>query len=313
MLYITTRNSRDVYTSHKALTENFAADGGGYAPFRLPELDLAELRSLADKPFADCVASVLNFFFSSKLTAWDVEFTIGRNPVKTIPLSGKITVAELYSNPEEDYSYFVKALYNRLIKSDTPTVCATEWVEIAVRIATLFGLWSDMVQKKIVKLQESLDVSVSCENVSTYIAALYAKKMGLPVGVVILSCCEGHPVWDLVSRGEVRASAFSVAESKAVERLLSCVFNSSQSAQYLNCRDCKNVYTLSENDKAFMKDSIFTAVVGSARAATTISNVFKKDGYLLTENTAGAYGGLEDFRAQLGISRQVMLIAESRI
>ena len=60
MLYVTTRNKEEVYTAHKTLTENRAADGGFFVPFRMPVFSKEEIASLEKKSFGHCVAEVLN-------------------------------------------------------------------------------------------------------------------------------------------------------------------------------------------------------------------------------------------------------------
>ena len=48
MLYVTTRNDRDAFTSARALTENRGPDGGFYIPVRLPSFSLDEIRELVE-------------------------------------------------------------------------------------------------------------------------------------------------------------------------------------------------------------------------------------------------------------------------
>ena len=181
MLYITTRNNKDAYTVHRTLTENFAVDGGGYVPFQMPVLDSCELESFASKSFGESVATILNLFFTPKMTGWDVEFSIGRSPIKLLSLNGKITVAELFSNPEGNYSYFVKALYDHILQNNSRAMHPTVWAEISIRIATLFGVWSEILKQGVISSQDLIDISLSANEYHTYIAAVYARKLGLPI------------------------------------------------------------------------------------------------------------------------------------
>jgi len=311
VLYITTRSNKDAYTANRAFTENLAPDNGSYVPLQIPSIDSDALELLSGKQFSECVATIINMFFSSKLTAWDVEFAVGRNPIKIIALGSKIAVSELYSNPEGKYSYFVKALYNKLSQSNLVSNQPSEWFEIAVRIATLFGIWSDMIKQEIITLRDTIDISLSCEDRYACIAALYARKMGLQIGMIVLSCNEGNPFWDLVCRGEVKTESFSKPESVTVERLLENILGNNESIRYAACRDEKKYYALSEDDCVHLKTVLYAAVVGNAKITATEGIVARKDGYSLNRNTASAYGGIEDFRAQWGIGRYALLIAEN--
>ena len=99
MLYVTTRNNRDAFTAQRALTENRGPDGGLYLPFREPSFSPEELTELLEQPFNQCVAQVLNLLFRKGLTAWDVDFAAGKNPVRLKELGQRIFVAEAWHNP----------------------------------------------------------------------------------------------------------------------------------------------------------------------------------------------------------------------
>ena len=62
MLYLTTRDKFDTYTVYRTLNDDTAPNGGLYFPFRLPNVTM---ESLKGNSFCECVASVLNLFFSA--------------------------------------------------------------------------------------------------------------------------------------------------------------------------------------------------------------------------------------------------------
>ena len=100
MLYVTTRNNRDAYTAQRVLRENRGPDGGLYVPFREPVFSREEIDALKEKSFHQCVAEVLNRLFNTKLTRWDVEFCVGRYPVRLVNLPQRIIAGECWHNPE---------------------------------------------------------------------------------------------------------------------------------------------------------------------------------------------------------------------
>ena len=114
MLYVTTRNKTDSFTAHKVLRDGFASDGGQFAPLRLPVLSREQVEEIMQKPFCEAVAEVLNLFFSVRLTGWDVEFAIGRRPVKMNQLGSKIIVAEFWNNPDHSMDYIAGRVYQLL-------------------------------------------------------------------------------------------------------------------------------------------------------------------------------------------------------
>ena len=100
MLYVTTRNNRDAYTAQRVLRKNRGPDGGLYVPFREPVFSREEIDALKEKSFHQCVAEVLNRLFNTKLTRWDVEFCVGRYPVRLVNLPQRIIAGECWHNPE---------------------------------------------------------------------------------------------------------------------------------------------------------------------------------------------------------------------
>ena len=89
MLYATTRSKADTYTAHRVLTSDRAPDGGLFVPFRMPTVDIDKTRAGS---FGDAVAQVLNLFFSTGITSWDVECCIGNN--RYAPQSAACTALE---------------------------------------------------------------------------------------------------------------------------------------------------------------------------------------------------------------------------
>ena len=100
MLYATTRNRLDAVTTNHVLVESRGPDGGLFVPLNLPKFSAQERKRLSEQSFGHCVAEILNLFFSTKLTGWDVDFCIGRYPVRLEPLAHRIYMAETWHNPD---------------------------------------------------------------------------------------------------------------------------------------------------------------------------------------------------------------------
>ena len=80
MLYISTRSKIDSFTAYRALHENCAPDGGAFAPMQLRKFGSDEIELLLRSSFNDAVSTILNYFFSTKLSGFDLDFSIGRMP-----------------------------------------------------------------------------------------------------------------------------------------------------------------------------------------------------------------------------------------
>ena len=79
MLYLTTRNKFDAYTKAHPLKASRANNGGYYIPFKMPRFTQPELSAMQEKSVSTTIAEILNLFFNTDLSNWDVEFAIGRS------------------------------------------------------------------------------------------------------------------------------------------------------------------------------------------------------------------------------------------
>ena len=319
MLYVTTRNKSDAHTAHKTLVTDHNSDGGLYVPFQMPILSPEEILSFKDKSFGQCVADILNLFFSARMDGWDVDFCIGRYPAKLIPMSHRIIVAETWHNPDWDYARMVRNLYSRLCGNDDSHGVPSNWACIAIRIATIFGLYGQLLKKGLCDGDGTFDIAVSVGDFSTTISAHYARKMGLPVGRIIVACNENGAVWDLVHQGQLKTDMAvtatntplcDVAVPENLERLFYDVGGAALVQQFVSaCQSGKLHKSDSDVFEALRKD-LFVAVVSQKRMASVISNVYRTCAYLLDPYGALAYSALLDYRAKSGEGRTTILLTE---
>lgn len=308
MLYVTTRDDRDAYTSYRAMCENVGPDGGRYVPFSLPAFTPEEIAQLQNKSFSQGVAEILNLFFSSRLTGWDVDFCIGRNPVRLQQMNHRIVVAELWHNLEGKYDYVVNSLC-KAIFGEKP-VMISNWMKIAVRVAFLFGVYGEMLRCGAIQACTSLDVSVLSEDFTDPMAVYYAKKMGLPVVSVICTCTDNSSVWDFLHRGTFSPVGTTEELRLGVERLIVDVFGVSEVCRFVEC--CKNGlgFSLDEEQLPLLNAGFFSTVAGDSRASATINSIYRTNSYIADPKTAICFGGLQDYRSRTGESQITLLLSE---
>ena len=201
MLYVTTRDKSNVVTSYPTLTSDTGACGGLYIPFQPISFDYEELQAMKNKTFCECVADVLNMYFSSKLDAWDVACCIGTSPMKIIQLSHKTTVVELWNNPEWRLSRFIRNLNCRLLGNVDNTELYN-WADITIRIAMLTGILTRVMGSEMLEYGKTIDISLVSGDFAMPMAAWYARNMGLPIGNIVIACNDNSEVWELLHHGE---------------------------------------------------------------------------------------------------------------
>ncbi len=312
MLYVTTRNKADAFTAQKVLRENRGADGGLYLPFHRPMFSAEEVKAFAEKSFGQSVADMLNLFFGTKLTSWDVDFCIGRFPVRLEPLRHRIFVAETWHNPEWDYERLVNSLVQHLCDE----VCVSgNWVRIAVRIAVLFGIFGELRRSGM----ETADISVVSGDFSAPISAWYARQWGLPIGNIICCCNENNSLWDLICHGQMRTDAVSVSTSipeaditvpENLERLIYECGGTAEVSSYLNACRLGRTYFPNDAVLAKLRRGMFVSVVSSSRINGTISGAYGTSRYLMAPHTALAYAGLLDYRSKTGETGPAVVLSE---
>lgn len=301
MLYVSTRNASDTYTAYRALHEAVAPDGGLYVPFHLPTFTKEELTALKEQSFAEIVAKILNLFFSLNLTKSDVEGAVGRMPVKLETVGQHLKIAELWHNTEGNSRYLLNRLLGLISQSGAP---ADGWSVIAIKIALLFGICSTAEES-----MKKFDISVNTDDFSDITAVCYSKDMGLPVSFMVCVCNDNSSLWDFVNKGEFTTS---LTQPKYFEVFLYKYFDREQVLGYLDARERRTVYRIEEAEQQLLRDNLFAAVVSNERVNSVISSMLSTNKYALDANGAFAYGGLQDYRASVGISNETLILSKQR-
>ena len=317
MLYVTTRNNNDAFTAARAMNLDRAGDGGLFIPFHLNQFSRHEVAALAEKSFGQNVADILNLFFSTKLTGWDVDMTIGRNPVRHKSMNYRIVVSELWHNSDRRFSRMVNTLAERIHPDGQIIGAPSNWVQTAIRIAVLFGIFGQLQSSGEVRVDTPVDIAIPTGSFAWPMAAWYARKMGLPVGTIICGCNENRGVWELLHRGQMDTGALSVSTNTPeddyaippdLERLISETCGHSEAGNFFwSCTE-GGVYMPSELTWQAIRQGMFAAVVSQDRVDSIIPSVYRTNRYILDPYGALTYGALADYRARFGSSRMVLML-----
>ncbi len=318
MLYATTRGKGDVETAYRAIHLDCAADGGLFVPFRLPQLNHLQIRALAGQSFGQNIADILNRFFSCGLSGWDIEFSIGRSPVRVASITHRILIAEAWHNSKWEFDSVIQTLSDR-IRKEGMGGAPTNWMRIAVRIAALFGIYGLLLSADQTDARVPLDLAVTTGDFEAPMAAWYAREMGLPIGNIICGCNANGGVWDLLHRGEMATGGIAVRTStpnadiavpRDLERLVSGALSPEDAAEYVECCRKGAVYAPAAGKFDALRRGMFAAVISDSRVSSIIHSVYRTSGYVFSPYAALAYGSLLDYRAQTGESRTAMLLCE---
>lgn len=312
MLYVTTRNRQDTVTANHALTQNRDTGGGLYVPLHFPKLSEQYRRQLSGVSFGQCVAEMLNLFFSTKLTGWDVDFSIGRYPVRMEELGYRILMAETWHNPDRQYQRLEDNMRQLLqAQTDLPG----NWVSIVIRMAVLAGILGNLE----ITGMDTVDIAAVSGDFTVPISAWYLKKMGFPIGNIICCCNENNVFWELICNGQMRTDGLSIStmipEADVtlpvnLERLISDCGGAAEAERFMNCCRTGVAYSASEQMLRQVRQGLFVSVVSTSRVETTIPNVYKTHHYVLSPASALAYSGLLDYRTKTGITKKAIVLCD---
>ncbi len=309
MLYITTRSNDITFTSHRALVENQAPDGGYYAPFYLPVYSPEEIAALKHRSFSQIVADILNTFFSARLTGWDVDFCIGRNAVRLMSISHRIVIAELWHNTDAKFSGTISALYAKICGTENGSV-PTDWASTAIRIAVMFGIYGRMLQSDLLEAGECFDLSVPVDDYQTPISVFYARQMGLPIDVIVSASEDNGVVWDMIHRGAINTKGVNERLKAGLEKLVYATLGCSYVEKFSQACEKGSIFALTEEELPVLNKGLFCTVAGHNRASDTINSLFRSNAYIVDPVTALCYAGSQDYRAKTGDNHVTLLLAE---
>ena len=318
MLYATTRSKSSVETAYKAIHLDCAADGGLFTPFQPTSFSREEIHALKDHSFGQNMANILNHFFGCELTGWDVEFAVGRSPVKMNSITHRILIAESWHNSQWKFDYVVKMLSDR-IRKDGKGDAPANWVSIAVRIAAIFATYGQLHATNQIEAGTVLDMAVTTGDFTAPMAAWYAREMGLPIANIVCGCNANGGVWDLLHHGEMStggvATKTSTPEADVVvprnlELLVYETLGMEEALRFVACCRTGSMYAVPELQFDMLRRGTFAAVISDSRVNTIIHSVYRTSNYVFGPYGALAYGSLLDYRAKTGESRQALLLTE---
>lgn len=308
MLYVTTRDNTMTFSAQDTLSMDSCTNGGYFVPQELPVFTHDMLRSMQASRFSSTVADVLNLLFSLSFSSWDVDFSIGRSVAKFFELNRKVTVAELWHNPERSASSMVKNLHEMLCQKAQLKSRPTNWSVIAVHIAVYAGLYGQMVQNGLLEEGETMDLSLSSADFSEIMAAWYAKKMRLPIGNILCACLDDKTLWNAIHLGEYDSTSGGIFQGN-IERLVYGALGADEAAEYVKS---SGFYAVPKDRVSEFNDGLFVAVVGTARGESVMRSLSATNQYAMSLDSALCYGAIQDYRSKTGESRHALLIAKEK-
>ena len=312
MLYVSTRGGDETYTASRTLTLDYAPDGGGFLPFRMPFYSAEDLKHFQSIGFYATVSAILGDFFRIRLTAEDVRLSFGGTLTDGRIIDRKALLLNLWSPTSPSYNQTRYSLYRKLCRNVEPLDHTPAWIKITIDFACVFGLYCSSEY-----FGKEADFAVSSGDFSLPMAVYYCNKMGLPVGKIVCITNENGGLWDYFTHGTLNCGASAVhtclpaldiACPGELERLLQDIFGCDEAAAFAEKLKLRRQYTRELPRE--IADRFHISVVGTERIPSVILKISKTSNFVLDPVTALCLGGLQDYRANSGESRETVLIGE---
>lgn len=318
MLYAATRNDRDAFTVHRMLRDGRSPDGGLFVPFRLPVLSEEELSALGSVNCNTATANILNLFFGTHLTGYDIDLHLGHFPVRLLHLNQRIILAECWHNLQWQFARMEECLIS-LVKPEGIPSCEGAWEKVGVRIAVLFGIFGELIRCGSADRDNPVDISMVCGDFSAPMAAWYARAMGLPIGNIVCCCNANSNLWDFICHGQMRTDGVAVHTAVSegdvvvpvgIERLIHGCCGTEEACRFAECLHNGKTYYLDERLLHSLRKGIYVTVSSDRRILQTIPSACATHGCILSPASALAYAGLEDYRARTAESRRALVMTD---
>ena len=303
MLYLSTRNKADSFTAYRVLHTPSVPGDGLFMPMRLPVQNDVSLAAFERMGFGEAAATILNVFFGTQITGWDVDFTVGRQALDLMSLGHKICIAESWHNPAGTHAYLTERLYALACGEKYCGKTPNQWFTVVVNIAILFGVYGKFCRRGVYEF----DVAVASGDLLMLLAMRYAQKMGLPIRKIILGCEEDDGLWDFLSYGDYTTSKMDRAAG--MEALLWLEFSYGEVSKYLEAARRKGIYRLNTCSLDRFRKGLFGTVVGDYRVLNAMGSTEKANQYKMEFTAARAFCALQDYRAKTGENKITLLFA----
>ena len=318
MLYASTRSKAETYTVQRTLWQDRASDGGYFVPLKLPVFKRTEIIKLKNRSPEDNLALILNKFFRTEFSGKELQFAIGQDYYKIVPIRQKMLLAELWHNPDGELDRIVRIL-TRKVSAEQRDGEPSEWPKMAVRIGLLFAIFGELAGRGEVSTIYPMDLAVPAGDFSWPMAAWYARKMGLPIGTIVCASCDSDGIRELLHRGQLRldstervsfAPAYDCGIPAGLERYIYTQLGREEVQEFLRRQASGGIYAVNPEQKRLLSEGMYVSVNNSSRLAGVIPNAFRTYGHVFCPYGAMVYTGVMDHQFITGKYNRVMMLCE---
>jgi len=190
---------------------------------------------------------------------------------------------------------------------------------LAPQIMYYFRAYRELLDAGKIRLGDEVNFSVPTGNFGDILAGYLAKLLGLPVGTLICASNANNVLTDFIRTGtydrrrpllKTTSPSMDILVSSNLERLLYLLSGDTKLvAGLMQELNTQGVYTVPAELLKKIQGQFWAAYCDDARAAEIIGRVYKEDGYLCDPHTASGWAAAEDYVAQTGDNRPMVVLS----
>ena len=190
---------------------------------------------------------------------------------------------------------------------------------LAPQIMYYFRAYRDLLEAGKIRLGDEVNFSVPTGNFGDILAGYLAKRLGLPVGALICASNANNVLTDFIRTGtydrrrpllKTTSPSMDILVSSNLERLLYLLSGDTKLvAGLMQELNTQGVYTVPARLLEKIQSQFWAACCDDARAAEIIGRVYKEDGYLCDPHTASGWAAAEDYVAETGDNRPMVVLS----
>ena len=182
-----------------------------------------------------------------------------------------------------------------------------------------FRSYRDLLDAGKIALGDTVNFSVPTGNFGDILAGYLAKLLGLPVGTLICASNANNVLTDFIRTGtydrkrpllKTTSPSMDILVSSNLERLLYLLSGDTQLvAGLMQQLNTEGKYTVPEEMLRKIQSEFWAAYCDDDRAAEVMGRVYKDLGYLCDPHTASGWAAAEDYIAETGDNRPMVVLS----